>query len=56
MTVKKTGVDDDYDPGAIICGHAPRHERHHYFGGGLWVCFQCFAKAVIGPPPKKDSK
>ena len=39
---------DNYDPGAKLCGHAPRNERAHYLGGGLWVCFACFAKLLLG--------
>lgn len=47
MLSKKT-PDDAYDPGAALCGHRPRAERFHYLGGGLWVCFECFAKLLIG--------
>lgn len=36
---------DDFDPGAVLCGHAPRHLRVHYLGGGMWVCFECLVKA-----------
>jgi hypothetical protein len=43
-----TRQDDGFDPGATLCGHAPRHERFHYLGGGLWVCFECFAKLLLG--------
>lgn len=42
------GAADTFDPGATLCGHAPRAERFHYLGGGLWVCFECFAKLLIG--------
>ena len=49
---------DDDDPGAVLCGHAPRPQRAHYLGGGLWVCFECFAKLVLGgrytPPARKE--
>jgi hypothetical protein len=34
-----------YDSGARLCGH---DHRVHYLGGGLWVCFACWAKALIG--------
>jgi hypothetical protein len=44
--------ENDFDPGAKLCGHAPRHERHHYLGGGLWVCFECFAKLLTGRSPE----
>jgi hypothetical protein len=41
--------DETYDPGARLCGHGPRHPtRAHYLGGGLWVCFECFAKLLLG--------
>ena len=40
--------DDTYDPGATLCGHRPRWERFHYLGGGLWVCFECFSKLLMG--------
>jgi hypothetical protein len=39
-------ADDTFDPGATLCGHAPRHERFHYLGGGLWVCFECLVKTL----------
>jgi hypothetical protein len=39
-------VKDDFDPGAVLCGHAPRAERRHYLGGDIWVCFDCLEKAV----------
>lgn len=39
----------DYDPGATLCGHGTRiTQRSHYLGGGLWVCFECFAKLLLG--------
>ena len=34
-----------YDPGARICGH---EHRIHYLGGGIWVCFACWAQALLG--------
>ncbi len=41
--------EDDYDPGATLCGHGTRiTQRSHYLGGGLWVCFECFAKLLLG--------
>lgn len=40
--------DEVFDPGATLCGHAPRQQRAHYLGGGLWVCFECFAKLLLG--------
>lgn len=49
MTV---AADDTFDPGAALCGHAPRAERHHYLGGGMWVCFACLAKLLTGPRKK----
>lgn len=45
---KNTGADVDYDPGARLCGHGDRTVRAHYLGGGLWVCFECFARALMG--------
>ena len=44
---------DDFDPGATLCGHGPRHMRMHYLGGGLWVCFECLVKLV---KPRKVSQ
>lgn len=54
---RKTDTDT-FDPGATLCGHAPRHERAHYLGGGLWVCFECFAKLLLGSrytAPRKEA-
>lgn len=48
----KTPTHEDFDPGAKLCGHAPRHERHHYLGGGIWVCFACFAALLTGRKPE----
>ena len=45
---RKPSHDDTFDPGEKLCGHAPRHQRAHYLGGGLWVCFECFAKLLLG--------
>ncbi len=42
-------ADAAFDPGATLCGHRPRAERFHYLGGGLWVCFECLAKLLVGP-------
>ncbi len=33
------------DPGARICSH---DHRIHYLGGGIWVCFACWAKLLLG--------
>jgi hypothetical protein len=39
----------EFDPGATLCGHGPRHlTRVHYLGGGLWVCFECLAALLLG--------
>ena len=48
-TPKTAKADDDsYDPGATLCGHgALVTKRSHYLGGGLWVCFECFAKLLL---------
>ena len=51
--------DDAYDPGATLCGHGTRiTQRSHYLGGGLWVCFECLAKLMLGgrytPPARKE--
>ena len=35
----------EFDPGARLCAHG---NRIHYLGGGLWVCFECFAKTLLG--------
>jgi len=43
--------DTKDDPGALICGHA---HRIHYLGGGLYVCFACWAKLIVGPHRVKD--
>jgi hypothetical protein len=40
--------DEAYDPGAQLCGHGDRSQRSHYLGGGLWVCFECMAKLLLG--------
>ena len=46
---KKAKDDDAYDPGATLCGHGTRStQRSHYLGGGLWVCFECLAKLLLG--------
>ena len=42
------GKEDSFDPGATLCGHAPRSQRSHYLGGGLWVCFECLARLLVG--------
>lgn len=39
----------DTDPGRMICAHDP---RHHYLGGGIRVCFECFVRVVMGKTPK----
>ena len=41
-------ADDTFDPGATLCNHGTRAERVHYLGGGLWVCFECLAKLLVG--------
>lgn len=33
------------DPGLILCGHL---HRTHYLGGGLYVCFECWVKPLLG--------
>jgi hypothetical protein len=33
------------DPGIGICEHEP---RHHYQGGGIWICFECFYRLTVG--------
>ena len=49
MSRKKTQDDDTFDPGAKLCGHGTRiTQRSHYLGGGLWVCFECFATILLG--------
>lgn len=55
--MSKQADAETFDPGAALCGHAPRHDRVHYLGGGLWVCFECFAKLLLGrryAPPAKE--
>jgi len=51
----KQPAHDDFDPGAKLCGHAPRHMRFHYLGGGLWVCFACWAKLLVGARKETSS-
>ena len=53
---RKQVQDDAYDPGAKLCGHAPRPQRAHYLGGGLWVCFECFVKLLLGSRPTSPSR
>jgi hypothetical protein len=48
--------EDDFDPGARLCGHGDRAKRAHYLGGGLWVCFECFAKLLLGSRYTAPSK
>lgn len=33
------------DPGLAICEHDP---RDHYLGGGIKICFACWAKLIVG--------
>jgi len=40
--------NEEFDPGAQLCGHGNRTKRAHYLGGGLWVCFECLAKLLVG--------
>jgi len=41
------GVPDHDEPDLNpVCRH-PKHLRHHYLGGGLWVCFECWIKVLI---------
>jgi hypothetical protein len=35
-----------WDPGAVICKH---ENRIHYLGGGIYVCFACWASLLLGP-------
>lgn len=48
----------EFDPGATLCGHGDRTVRTHYIGGGLWICFECLAKLLLGgrykPPDLSD--
>lgn len=59
MSRKKTKEDDAFDPGEVLCGHGTRiTQRSHYLGGGLWVCFECFAKLLLGgrtPLPRQET-
>jgi len=49
--------EDDFDPGATLCGHGPRHPtRSHYLGGGLWVCFECLVKTLGRSGPRTQGK
>lgn len=41
-------AEAEFDPGATLCGHGTRSQRVHYLGGGLWVCFECLAKLLVG--------
>jgi hypothetical protein len=38
--LRKQAADD---PGLVMCGHA---DRIHYLGGGLRVCFECWARML----------
>jgi hypothetical protein len=51
MKMKMTKPPDDNDPGALLCGH---EHRIHYLGGGIWVCFACWAKALLGGGRKRQ--
>lgn len=46
---------ETFDPGATLCGHSNRTQRAHYLGGGLWVCFECFARLLLGDRAAKIS-
>jgi hypothetical protein len=50
-------AEAEFDPGATLCGHGPLHPtRTHYLGGGLWVCFECLAKLLLGSrAPRKEA-
>ncbi len=48
LASRKTVEGDTLDPGPTLCGHGTRAERVHYLGGGLWVCFECLAKFLVG--------
>lgn len=45
--IDKKSLPDD-DPGTRICSHGDRDVRIHYLGGGIWVCFACWAKLLAG--------
>ena len=59
LVARLPNQDDAYDPGATLCGHGVRPtQRSHYLGGGLWVCFTCFAKLLLGgrqPSPREET-
>jgi len=50
MSTSPSPKVETFDPGAQLCGHGDRSQRAHYLGGGLWVCFTCMAKLLIGDP------
>jgi hypothetical protein len=60
MSRKRINDDDTFDPGATLCGHGVRiTQRSHYLGGGLWVCFECLAKLMLGgryKAPRKERR
>lgn len=35
------------DPGSLICPPTHAH-RTHYLGGGMYVCFECWARLLLG--------
>ncbi len=39
------GTVECQTPSKTICSH---EDRIHYLGGGLWVCFQCWARLLLG--------
>jgi hypothetical protein len=47
-----TITDKTADPGAAICPVSHQH-RIHYLGGGMRVCFECFAKLFTGGTRKR---
>jgi hypothetical protein len=56
---KQAPSEEAFDPGATICGHGDRSVRAHYLGGGLWVCFECLTKLLLGgryTPPKVSDR
>lgn len=44
---RKIAAEVAAEPGLIVC--SPNHaHRHHYLGGGMRVCFECWARVLTG--------
>lgn len=41
------------DPGLVLCSHDP---RSHSLGGGIRVCFECWARMLVGGPTLRGAR